>query len=185
MSRSGFTGHFGGPWSAVDTLEIDFVAHMKHLSKAGYNVLAYDLRNHGNSGAANGGICGIGRYEWRDVVGAQLYVQNHPKLSRMQVGLYNRCTGGNAAFEAMYRRPELFKDIKCFFGPLVSSTEKALFWIENTHRHFDGYNFFGLFPGKMIEFFDIIYSSFSLFFSKNSVTVIGVGTRVACSFRKL
>jgi len=59
MSRSGFTGHFGEPFSGVDTLEIDFVAHMAHLSKAGYNILAYDLRNHGNSAAANGGICGI------------------------------------------------------------------------------------------------------------------------------
>ena len=121
MSRSGFTGHLGQPFSGVDTLEIDFVAHMKHLSEAGYNILAYDLRNHGNSGAANGGICGIGRYEWRDVVGAQQYVQNHPELSQMKCALYNRCTGGNAAYEAMYRKAELFKDIKCFFGPLTVS----------------------------------------------------------------
>ena len=202
---------------------------MEHLSKAGYNILAYDLRNHGNSGAANGGICGIGRYEWRDVVGAQQYVQNHPKLSKMKCALYNRCTGGNAAYEAMYRRPELFEDIKCFFGPLtvsmtalmtsfaglmgldkymelmdleqiklggftngemhpqnyahavkvpyfmaqviddlwtdnpndaqeifdnIGSAEKELFWIEGTHRRFDGYNYFGVNPEKMIAFFD-------------------------------
>ncbi|MEM1320267.1 MAG: alpha/beta hydrolase [Bacteroidota bacterium] len=229
MSRSGFTGHFGEPFSSVDSLEIDFVAHMGHLSRAGYNILAYDLRNHGNSGAANGGICGIGRYEWRDVVGAQEYVNHHPKLSKMTVGLYNRCTGGNAAFEAMHRRPELFEDIRCFFGPLVvsmtalmgefaqlsgvgqymelmdyeqlklggwtnaemrpqhfahavkvpyfmsqviddvwtdnpkdaqecfdkiSSEEKELFWIEGTQRRFDGYNYFGVYPEKMIAFFD-------------------------------
>lgn len=229
MSRSGFTGHFGEPWSNVDTLEIDFVAHMKHLSNAGYNILAYDLRNHGNSGAANGGICGIGRYEWRDVVGAQQYVQNHPKLNTMKVALYNRCTGGNAAYEAMYRHPELFEEVKCFFGPLtvsmtalmtsfaglmgldtymelmdleqiklggftngemrpqdyahavkvpyfmaqvvddvwtdnpkgaqeifdnIGSEEKELFWIEGTNRRFDGYNYFGVNPEKMIAFFD-------------------------------
>ena len=229
MSRSCFTGHFGEPWSNVDTLEIDFVAHMKHLSNAGYNILAYDLRNHGNSGAANGGICGIGRYEWRDVVGAQKYVQNHPKLSKMKGALYNRCTGGNAAYEAMYRHPELFEEVKCFFGPLtvsmtalmtsfaglmgldtymelmdleqiklggftngemrpqdyahavkvpyfmaqvvddvwtdnpkdaqeifdnIGSEEKELFWIEGTNRRFDGYNYFGVNPEKMIAFFD-------------------------------
>ena len=229
MSRSGFTGHFGEPFSGVDTLEIDFVAHMGHLSQAGYNLLAYDLRNHGNSGAANGGICGIGRYEWRDVVGAQEYVQSHPVLSKMKCALYNRCTGGNAAYEAMFRRPELFENIKCFFGPLtvsmtalmtsfaglmglnqymelmdleqiklggftngemrpqdfahavkvpyfmaqvlddawtdnptdaqeifykMGSDEKELFWIEGTHRRFDGYNYFGLYPEKMIAFFD-------------------------------
>lgn len=229
MSRSGFTGHFGEPFSGVDALEIDFVAHMGHLSNTGYNILAYDLRNHGNSGAANGGICGIGRYEWRDVVGAQQYVQNHPKLSKMKCALYNRCTGGNAAYEAMYRHPELFEEIKCFFGPLtvsmtalmtsfaslmglghymelmdleqiklggftngemhpqnyaqavkvpyfmaqvvddvwtdnpkdaqeifdtISSEEKELFWIEGTNRRFDGYNYFGVHPEKMIAFFD-------------------------------
>ncbi|MEM9647907.1 MAG: alpha/beta hydrolase [Bacteroidota bacterium] len=228
MSRSGFTGHFGEPFSGVDTLEIDFVSHMGHLSRAGYNLLAYDLRNHGNSGAANGGICGIGRYEWRDVVGAQQFVQNHPKLSQMQCGLYNRCTGGNAAYEAMYRHPELFETIKCFFGPLtvsmtalmtsfaglmglgaymelmdleqiklggftnqemrpqnyahavkvpyfmaqvlndvwtdnpkdaqeifdaIGSDQKELFWIEGTNRRFDGYNYFGINPEKMIAFF--------------------------------
>ncbi|UOY06864.1 alpha/beta hydrolase [Muricauda sp. SCSIO 64092] len=229
MSRSGFTGYLGEPFSSVDTLEIDFVAHMKHLSEAGYNILAYDLRNHGNSGAANGGICGIGRYEWRDVVGAQNYVNNHPKLSGMKCGLYNRCTGGNAAYEAMYRQPGLFENILCFFGPMtvsmtalmtsfaglmglqkymelmdleqlklggftngemhpqkyahavkvpyfmaevldddwtdnprdaqeifdnISATDKELFWIENTNRRFDGYNYFGVHPEKMIAFFD-------------------------------
>ena len=229
MSRSGFTGHFGQPWSNVDTLEIDFVAHMGHLSRAGYNILAYDLRNHGNSGAANGGICGIGRYEWRDCVGVKNYVDSHSRLSKMKVGLYNRCTGGNAQYEAMSRRPELFENIACFFGPLtvsmsalmsafanlsgvgqymdlmeyeqiklggftnaemnpknfapavtvpyfmaqvlddswtdnpqdaqlifdaISSRDKELFWIENTTRRFDGYNYFGIYPEKMIRFFD-------------------------------
>ncbi len=229
MSRSGFTGHFGAPFSGVDTMEIDFVAHMGHLSRAGYNILAYDLRNHGNSGAANGGICGIGRYEWRDCVGAKMYVDAHPELSKMQVGLYSRCTGGNAQYEALYRRPELFENIKCFFGPMtvsmtalmtsfaglmgldkymelmdleqiklggftngemhpqnyshavkvpyfmaevlddiwtdnprdareifdaIRSEEKELFWIEGTNRRFDGYNYFGVFPEKMIAFFD-------------------------------
>lgn len=229
MSRSGFTGHLGQPFSAVDTLEIDFVAHMGHLSKAGYNLLAYDLRNHGNSGAANGGICGIGRYEWRDCVGAKQYVDHHPKLSKMKLGLYSRCTGGNAQFEAMQRHPELFDDVLCFFGPLVvsmtalmtcfaklmgvenymelmdleqlklggftngemhpqdyahavtvpyfmaqviddiwtdnprdaqeifdnvSAEHKELFWIEGTNRRFDGYNYFGLYPERMISFFN-------------------------------
>ena len=73
MCRAGFQGQFGEPWSRFDSIEIDFVIQMKHLTDAGYNVLAYDLRNHGPSSAANGGICGIGRYEWRDCVGVQKY----------------------------------------------------------------------------------------------------------------
>jgi len=229
MSRSGFTGHFGAPFAAVDTLEIDFVAHIAHLSRAGYNIIAYDLRNHGNSGSANGGICGVGRYEWRDSIGVKKYIDNHPKYGKMTLGLYSRCTGANAQFEALYRRPELFDNVKCLMGPLavsmtalmgafatlmglenymelmdleqiklggftngemhpqnyasavkvpffmaqvkddiwtdnprdgqeifdkISSEEKELFWIEDTNRRFDGYNYFGVYPEKMIAFFD-------------------------------
>ena len=228
MSRSGFTGHWGEPWSGVDAIEIDFVAHIAALVRAGYNVLAYDLRNHGRSGAANGGICGIGRYEWRDCVGAKRYVDAHPELSQMTVGLYSRCTGGNAQFEAIHRHPELFENVRCMLCPLVVSMEalmgrfaelqgvsehlermdeeqvklggfrnaemtphlfapsvkmpvltmqvrddlwttnedgektfallgsedKELFWVEGTTRRFDGYNYFGQHPERMVAFFD-------------------------------
>ncbi|MBY6144781.1 alpha/beta hydrolase [Mameliella alba] len=228
MSRSGFTGHFGEPWSQVDDIEIDFVAHIAHLVRAGYNVLAYDLRNHGNSAAANGGICGIGRYEWRDCVGAKSYVDAHPRLSKMKLGLYSQCTGGNAQYEAMSRRPDLFENVLCMLSPLVvsmtalmgsfaklqgvgdymeamdfeqkklggftnaemtphlfaadvkvptfvvqvhddawttpedgettfdllGSAEKEFFWIEGTTRRFDGYNYFGQHPDRMLAWFD-------------------------------
>jgi alpha/beta superfamily hydrolase len=68
----------------------------KHLTDAGYNVLTYDIRNHGDSRAANNGISGIGRWEWRDCVGVTKYVDNHPTLSKMTVGLYGQCMGGNS-----------------------------------------------------------------------------------------
>lgn len=228
MSRSGFTGHYGEPWSQVDDIEIDFVAHIAHLVRAGYNVLAYDLRNHGNSSAANGGICGIGRYEWRDCVGVKTYVDDHPRFSKMKLGLYSQCTGGNAQYEAMSRRPDLFEDVLCMLSPLVVSmsalmgqfaklqgvgeyleamdfeqkklggfangemtphlfaadvkvptfivqvredlwttpedgektyellgtNDKEMFWIEGTTRRFDGYNYFGQNPERMIAWFD-------------------------------
>jgi len=228
MSRSGFTGHYGEPWSQVDDIEIDFVAHIAHLVRAGYNVLAYDLRNHGNSSAANGGICGIGRYEWRDCVGVKTYVDDHPRFSKMKLGLYSQCTGGNAQYEAMSRRPDLFENVLCMLSPLVVSmsalmgqfaelqgvgeyleamdfeqkklggfangemsphlfaadvkvptfivqvredlwttpedgertyellgtNDKEMFWIEGTTRRFDGYNYFGQNPERMIAWFD-------------------------------
>ena len=121
MCRAGFQGQFGEPWSNFDAVEIDFVIQMKHLTDAGYNVLAYDLRNHGTSSAANGGICGIGRYEWRDCVGVKKYVGSHPTLSKMKLGLYSQCTGGNAQYEAIYRRPEQFEDVLCMCCPMVVS----------------------------------------------------------------
>ena len=121
MCRAGYPGHLGEPWSAFDAVEIDFVIQMKHLADAGYNVLSYDIRNHGNSSAANGGLSGIGRWEWRDCVGAKKYVDNHPRLSKMQVGLYSQCMGGNSQYEAIYRRPELFENVKCMVSPMVVS----------------------------------------------------------------
>jgi hypothetical protein len=119
--RAGFPGHFGEPWTSYDGVEIDFVIQYKHLTDAGYNVLTYDIRNHGNSSAANNGICGIGRWEWRDCVGVKKYVDNHPTLSKMTGGLYSQCMGGNSQYEAIAKHPELFANVKCMCSPLVPS----------------------------------------------------------------
>ncbi len=121
MCRAGFPGHLGAPWSSFDAVEIDFVIQMKHLTDAGYNVLAYDIRNHGNSGAANGGLSGIGRWEWRDCVGAKKYVDSHPDLGKMKVGLYSQCMGANSQYEAIYRRSDLFENVLCLCSPMAVS----------------------------------------------------------------
>jgi esterase/lipase len=121
MCRAGFPGHLGEPWSMYDAVEIDFVIQQKHLSDAGYNVLAYDIRNHGTSNAANGGISDIGRWEWRDCVGVKKYVESHPAISKMKVGLYSQCLGGNSQYEAIYRRLDLFDNVLCMCSPMVVS----------------------------------------------------------------
>lgn len=121
MCRAGFPGHLGEPWSQYDAVEIDFVIQYRHLTDAGYNVLTYDIRNHGNSSAANGGISGIGQWEWRDCVGVKKYVDAHPKLGKMTVGLYSQCMGGNSQYEAIARRPELFANVRYMCSPMVVS----------------------------------------------------------------
>src|SRR5215471_18633171 len=121
MCRAGFPGHLGEPWSMYDAVEIDFVIQQKHLSDAGYNVLTYDIRNHGTSSAANNGISGIGRWEWRDCVGVKQYVDSHPTLGKMTVGLYSQCMGGNSQYEAISRRPDLFENVRCMCSPMVVS----------------------------------------------------------------
>lgn len=121
MCRAGFPGHFGMPWAGFDAVEIDFVIQYKHLTDAGYNVLTYDFRNHGNSAAANGGICGVGNWEWRDCVGVKKWVDAHPELSKMTVGLYSQCLGGVSQYHAIARHPELFENVRCMVSPLVPS----------------------------------------------------------------
>ena len=56
------------------------------LHDAGYNVLAYDLRNHGLSGAANGGVVTHGFTESRDVVGSLEYIRSRPDTRDMAIG---------------------------------------------------------------------------------------------------
>ncbi|PSJ81163.1 alpha/beta hydrolase [Neisseria iguanae] len=121
MCRAGFPGHFGMPWAGFDAVEIDFVIQYKHLTNAGYNVLTYDVRNHGNSGAANNGISGIGNWEWRDCVGVKQFVDGHPRLGKMSVALYSQCMGGNSQYRAIMECPDLFENVKCMVSPMVVS----------------------------------------------------------------
>lgn len=120
MNRYGFPGHLE-PWSQFNDFEVNFVKIHAALHHAGYNVLAYDLRNHGTSGTANDSVCGFGLYEWRDVAGAMQYVQSHRTLKEMSVGLFNPCAGGNAAMVAMTKQPELFTDVQAFICPQPAS----------------------------------------------------------------
>ena len=112
MCRAGFPGHLGEPWSNYDAVEIDFVIQYKHLTDASYNVLTYDIRNHGNSTAANGGLSGIGKLGEAPL---------HVAVGKMKVGLYSQCMGGNSQYEAIARRPELFENVQCMCSPMVVS----------------------------------------------------------------
>jgi hypothetical protein len=69
LSRSGIPTHlqpWHGDWAASGNgFKVDLVPDYKILHDTGYNVLAYDLRNHGLSSAANGGVTTHGFTETR------------------------------------------------------------------------------------------------------------------------
>lgn len=111
-NRYGFPGHLPPYNTMFGGFEVNFLPELKHLHDAGYNTLTYDLRNCGLSGAGNGGISGLGLLEARDVIGSVKFVQSHPTLSKMELGLYSRCMGGNSTIIAMQKQPDVFKDVK-------------------------------------------------------------------------
>lgn len=72
-NRQGFPAHLSEWRRNTPGFQIDFLPRYKALHDAGYNVLAYDLRNHGQSAESNGGRLGMGILEARDVVGSICY----------------------------------------------------------------------------------------------------------------
>jgi hypothetical protein len=130
FSRSGLPSHLE-PWKSLagaagNDFEVNFVPDYKILHDAGYNVLAYDLRNFGHSGAANGGLFTVGRFESRDVLGSLRYIRSRPDTRDMTIGLFSRCVGGNATMFAMTTNPEAFEGVRCMVSPQPLSAGVAL-----------------------------------------------------------
>jgi len=109
-NRYGFAGHLKG-WRNAGGFEVNFLPKYKALVDAGYNVLAYDLRNHGFSAPAQNGGYNPEFFEYKDVIGSLNYVRNNTETKNMEIHLHSMCLGGNATLVAMRKQPELFEGI--------------------------------------------------------------------------
>ena len=121
FSRAGIPAHLE-PWKSIwalsgNDIEVNLVPDYKILHDAGYNVLAYDLRNFGLSGAANGGIASSGIFEARDVAGSLAYARSRQDTGGMTIGLFSRCLGCSSTFAAMAQFPAAFDGVRCLVGP--------------------------------------------------------------------
>ncbi len=121
FSRAGIPAHLE-PWRSIwapsgNDFEVNLVPDYKILHDAGYNVLAYDLRNFGHSSAANGGIASSGIFEARDVAGSLAYARSRGETAGMTIGLFSRCLGCSSTFAAMTQYPEAFDGVRCLVGP--------------------------------------------------------------------
>ena len=88
--------------------DVDLLKTAQALHQAGYAVLMFDFRNHGES---EKGMTGIGLHEYKDVIGAVEYVKTHVKPG--MIGFVSFCMGANSTIVAMGKAPEQLTDIAC------------------------------------------------------------------------
>ena len=107
-NRYGFAGHLP-ELSFAGGFEVNFLPKYKALHDAGYNILAFDIRDHGLS--ATSGTNGFSQLEYRDIVGAVKYAQSHEKMGLMKTSLHTMCLSCNSTLIAMTKHPQVFDHI--------------------------------------------------------------------------
>ncbi|RQH14453.1 alpha/beta fold hydrolase [Okeania hirsuta] len=90
--------------------EIEFAKVAKRLVDAGYGVLMYDLRNHGESDKTELGVGTGGHGERFDVIAAIEYVASEATTRGKDIGLLSYCYGANTSFFAMEEDQEVFRN---------------------------------------------------------------------------
>jgi uncharacterized protein len=101
----------------VDTkVEVEFLKTVRQLHHAGYTVLMFDFRNHGESDPSQDGITGAGLNEYLDVVAAVKYIKSDPALREKKIGILAHCMGANSAIIAFSKAPDVMRDIKCIIA---------------------------------------------------------------------
>ncbi len=81
--------------------EIEFCRVAQRLVEAGYGVLMYDLRNHGESDKTERGVGTGGQGERFDVLGAVEFIAANSSTADKPIGLLSYCYGANTTFCAM------------------------------------------------------------------------------------
>jgi pimeloyl-ACP methyl ester carboxylesterase len=80
-------------------LPVDLLRLAHALHEAGFNVLMFDLRNHGQS--ADGGAVTFGLQESNDVLGALDYLASRPDVDEARIGTVGFSMGANAILFAL------------------------------------------------------------------------------------
>jgi esterase/lipase len=101
-NRQGFLVRYKSIFMAART-DFDLLLSIKALNRAGYSVLAFDFRNHGES---DDGLTGVGLNEYQDVLGAVEYLEGREDLADAELGMVAFCMGANATIVALSRNPD-------------------------------------------------------------------------------
>jgi len=94
-SRAGYTPKDKGLITLWKT-DISFLNQAKYLVNAGYSVLMYDFRNHGNSETGTCPWISWGSEESKDVIAAVDFITNRPDFTDSKIGLLSICMGAGS-----------------------------------------------------------------------------------------
>lgn len=94
-SRAGYTNEGKGLMKGWPT-DINFLKHIKVFADAGYTVLAYDLRNHGESAEGTCPWICDGQEEYKDVLAAVGYITGHDDYKDAPIGMLDICMGSTS-----------------------------------------------------------------------------------------
>jgi alpha/beta superfamily hydrolase len=107
FNRHGFLAANQG-WLKLFKTDVDLLKTALAVNGAGYSVLMFDFRNHGESGS---GVTGVGLNEYMDVVGAVNYLKR--RFESPHVGFVSFCMGANATLVALSKAKAALTNVKC------------------------------------------------------------------------
>jgi fermentation-respiration switch protein FrsA (DUF1100 family) len=124
----GHYGNMGRSWRVVreDGTVVqsnEFEKGCLALHRAGFNLLLFDLRNHGRSGAAP--PVSLGLYESRDVLAAVRWLAERPEINPNRVGVKGSSMGGASALLAAERDAEQAGLIQALWIDSTFSTARS------------------------------------------------------------
>ncbi|CAE7698736.1 unnamed protein product [Symbiodinium sp. CCMP2592] len=132
-NKSGCETHYRHGWVKVEG--IDYVKLHKVLHDAGFHVVAYDLRNHGESESKL--PSGFGEVEFMDAMGVMDWVNGHSVLKDCKVALLPFCVSGVAFMKANSLYPKKFSQVvawattNIFHGPTIMANRPYMFGMGN------------------------------------------------------
>jgi pimeloyl-ACP methyl ester carboxylesterase len=122
MNRHGFLAKNQG-FPPLFKTDVDLLKTIHALHDAGYPVLAFDLRNHGES---DRGITGNGLSEYQDVIGAYEYINSRDDLNVQDIGFVCFCMGAASTMAAISKGKD--KKIKARFLVAIQPVTSIVFF---------------------------------------------------------
>jgi alpha-beta hydrolase superfamily lysophospholipase len=108
FNRHGFIARNQGLLRLFRT-DVDLLRTVQALNRAGYSVLTFDFRNHGESAR---GITGVGLTEYQDVLGAVAYIKQRCAPQEPQIGFVSFCMGANSTMVALSKGKDQVSNVR-------------------------------------------------------------------------